>query len=125
MGFVERGDFLTMTVELLVLSGPRLGERMTFDREVVLVGGDRDCDVRFNVRQHPGVRNKRARLVADEFGWRLHNDGQGLWFLNQTVLAAAAAHPLRSGDIIRVSEFGPDLRFAMLSEATSTGENRT
>src|SRR5690606_28161863 len=33
------------------------------------------------------------------------------------VVSAEGATPLRSGDILRMSEFGPDLRFAIVAEA--------
>lgn len=104
-----------MAIELRILSGRRLGERLTFDQHVVTIGDDLDQDVSFAVRQYAGARNKRARLVADDSGWHLHNDGEGAWIVNQTLVAADADCPLRSGDIIRLSAWGPDLRFALVS----------
>ena len=102
-----------MATELLILSGAQSGKRLTFDQEIVLIGRDRDCDLRF---KDPGTHGRRAWLVANDDGWHLCNDGQGLWFVNQTVVSEASAHPVRSGDILRLSEFGPDVCFAILAE---------
>lgn len=38
-----------------------------------------------------GARNKRTRLVADNSVWRLHNDGEGAWIVNQTLVAAPSS----------------------------------
>jgi hypothetical protein len=108
-----------MAIELLVLSGTRLGERITFDQDAILIGSDRFCDLRFKLRHYPGARNQEVRLLGEDSGWRLHNDGEGLWLVNQTPVPSGGACPLRSGDIIRASEFGPDLRFMITAE---TGE---
>jgi hypothetical protein len=106
-----------MAIELLILSGRRLGERLAFTQDAILLGGEGDCDVCFQVRYHPRARGKRACLEAGEYGWRLRNDGDGLWFVNQAVVPSSSACPVRPGDIIRISEFGPDLRFAVLEAA--------
>lgn len=62
------------------------------------------------------MHGKRAQLVLDEYGWRIHNVGEGDWYLNQSVLPASGGSPLRSGDIVRLSEVGPDFRFCILPD---------
>lgn len=111
-----------MATELLILSGAQMGKRSTFDQDVVLIGRDRDCHLRF---KDAGARGKRASLVANDDGWSLCNEGRGLWFINQTVVPETSMHPLRSGDIVRLSEFGPDVCFAILAEekALPAGED--
>jgi len=106
-----------MVVELLILSGSRLGERLKFAQDVISIGGGKHWDVCFDVKHDPGAKAKRARILADQFGGRIHNDGAGVWIVNQDLLPAAGACPLRAGDIVRLSEFGPDVRFMILPEA--------
>jgi hypothetical protein len=106
-----------MAVELLILSGSRLGERLKFTHDAISIGGGKHWDVCFDAKLDPGATAKRARILADEFGWRIHNDGLGAWIINQDVLPPKGAYPLRAGDIVRLSEFGPDLRFNVLPDA--------
>ena len=104
-----------MSADLLILSGARQGEQRRFHQQRITVGGESDCDIAFDVAQHPLAAGKAAELVADEYGWRIRNCGLGDWYINQELLPAAGASPLRSGDIVRVSELGPDLRFSIVS----------
>jgi hypothetical protein len=49
----------------------------------------------------------------EESGWRIQNRGSGLLLVNQNVVEGPT--PLRSGDIIRMSDMGPDLTFTLIS----------
>lgn len=105
-----------MAVELLILSGSRLGERLRFTHEAISIGGGKHWDVCFDVKHDPGAKAKHARILADQFGWRIHNDGAGVWIINQDLLPTTGAYPLRAGDIVRLSEFGPDVQFMILPD---------
>jgi len=106
-----------MFVELQILSGSRLGERLKFTQDAISIGGGKHWDVCFDAKHDPGAKAKHARILADQFGWRIHNDGAGVWIINQDLLAPTGAYPLRAGDIVRLSEFGPDVRFMILPDA--------
>jgi hypothetical protein len=103
-----------MPIEILILSGARRGEQLNFDKDRISIGHQRPSDVHFSPRKHPGADGKQAELLLDDYGWRLHNVGEGDWYLNQTILPVSGAAPLRSGDVVRISEVGPDFRFTIL-----------
>lgn len=103
-----------MPIQLLILSGARRGEQLEFAKESVSIGDDRASDVYFSAWKHPGVKGKRAQLVLDKAGWRIQNQGEGDWYLNQSIVPVYGASPLRSGDIVRLSELGPDFRFSVV-----------
>ncbi len=105
-----------MPIQLLILSGARRGEQLEFAKESVSIGDERASDVYFSAWKHPGVKGRRAQLVLDEAGWRIQNQGEGDWYLNQSIVPMYGASPLRSGDIVRLSELGPDFRFSVVPE---------
>ncbi len=110
------GGMTLVAVELLILSGSRLGEWVRFTHDVISIGGGKHWDLSFDLKRDPGSKAQRARILADQFGWRLHNDGVGAWIINQDLLPPNGAYPLRAGDIVRLSEFGPDLQFMILPD---------
>ena len=106
-----------MPVEIRILSGSRQGERLRFDGDEITVGEDRSCDLRFNPHNDPGARGKRAILAYGEEGWRIGNCGSGQWLVNQSAVPSDSSGQLRSGDVVRVSESGPDFSFLIVSRA--------
>src|SRR5687768_10507101 len=88
-----------MAVEIYVLSGARQGQRVVLDRAAFAAGDGPGCDIPFDPSQDPDVRGRRVEFVFDEEGWRIRNVGE---------------QRIRSGDIVRLSEFGPDFSFALL-----------
>jgi hypothetical protein len=106
-----------MPIDLFVLSGKRQGEQIRLQQPSVMIGGEVYCDISFDVAGDPDAAEKVAELAADEYGWCIRNKGVGDWYVNQDALPPSGALPLRSGDIIRLSEMGPDLRFSI-----ATGE---
>ena len=101
-----------MAVEILVLSGARQGQRIILDRPVFAAGDGPGCDVPFDPNEDPDVRGRRIEFAFDEDGWRIRNAGQGEPLVNIDPLVAEQR--IRSGDIVRLSEFGPDFSFALL-----------
>ena len=114
-----------MSVELLILSGARQGEQLRFRTQNITVGAEQACDVCFDVAQHPLASGKVAEFVADEYGWRIRNCGLGDWYVNQDMLPTSGASPLRSGDIVRLSELGPDLRFSIVADHQIAAEDES
>lgn len=104
-----------MPVELTVLSGAREGEVIRLDSESFRLGDDAAAALRFDPRRDPAGRGRLALVVCEETGWRIQNQGTGSLLVNHTVVEGRA--PLRSGDIIRLSSMGPDVRFSLVSAA--------
>jgi hypothetical protein len=105
-----------MAVEIHVLSGSQQGRCLRFDGHRIVVGDDAAADVRFDPDREAAARRRSAVLTLDvEEGWRIANQGAGVWHVNQTALDRYQSHRLRSEDLLRVSELGPDLRFRLVS----------
>jgi hypothetical protein len=105
-----------MAVELHVLSGSLQGRCLRFEGHRIVVGDVTAADLRFDPDSEAAARGQNAVLTLDEEeGWRIANEGAGVWLVNQTVLDRWQSHRLRSEDLVRVSERGPDLRFRLVS----------
>lgn len=108
-----------MSVELHILSGARLGERLQVDAEEFQIGVGPGCAVAFDPLRDPQAAGCRVLLRREGDGWYVRNLGRpGAW-VNQQPLAGSL--PLRSGDVLRLSEDGPDLRFSVLTDIAGAG----
>ena len=100
-----------MAIEIVILSGARQGERLEFDKDTFFVGDSRGDEIRFDVSADPGARDRRVEFRKYEDGWKIRSVG------NQPVVVNyAEVHgetPVRSGDIVRMSDAGPDFSFAL------------
>jgi len=82
----------------------------------ILVGDVAVADVRFDPNRESGARGKNAVITLDdEEGWRISNMGAGAWLVNQTPVAPSQSHRLRSEDLVRASEAGPDFCFRLVA----------
>ena len=99
-----------------ILSGSLQGQCLRFDGDRILVGDDAAADLRFDPDREAGARGKNAVLTLDdEEGWRISNEGGGVWLVNQTAVEKSKSLRLRSEDLVRVSESGPDFFFRLVS----------
>jgi hypothetical protein len=104
-----------MAIEILILSGARQGQRFTFEGERILVGDRADDDVRFDPGQDPDAWGKIASIHLDTDGWRITNEGTGTWLVNQDPIDPKGSQRLRSDDVVRLSEAGPDFCFQIVT----------
>jgi VCBS repeat-containing protein len=104
-----------MAVEMLILSGPRQGERYRLDGHRIVVGDVGEADVAFHSSDSAAARGRHATLDSSEQGWTLTNRGVGDWLVNQTPVSSGQSTRLRSGDVVRLSNEGPDFRFSIVS----------
>ncbi len=105
-----------MSIELLILSGSRQRESLRFTQPSLTIGGDETCDVAFPPKKDPHAKGQWAKLELDENGWWIHNLGDGPWYINRRILPVEGSAMLRSGDVLRLSDAGPDLRFTLLAD---------
>jgi hypothetical protein len=103
-----------MAVEIQILSGARQGERLVLEGRELRVGSDRNCEVFFDAARDPAVQGRSAVLHLRDDGWYLHSTGGQVWVNQQPV---ARSTRLRSGDIVRMSESGPDFSFGIPAAA--------
>ena len=100
-----------MAVRLIVLSGSLQGHVLETREKVIGIGSDTDNLMRFNLESDPEIRGQRIRLELRDDRWRLFNYSEKPVFINQDLVRADAG--LRSGDLIRLSQDGPDLQFEL------------
>ncbi len=103
-----------MAVEIRILSGARQGERLLLEGRELRVGCDRNCEVLFDAARDPAVGGRSAVIHLSDDGWYLHATGGQVWVNQQPV---ARSTRLRSGDIVRMSESGPDFSFGIVAAA--------
>ena len=101
-----------MAVEIQILSGARQGERIELTANTFQAGDTPGCDVFFNSEQDPGSRNRLASFRLKDDGWYLASSGSGELMVNERPVIGVAR--IRSGDVVRLSDRGPDFSFNIL-----------
>ncbi len=102
-----------MIVEIHILSGSRQGERIEFDRLHFRVGDQPDSEVYFDPACDPASGGRSAEFQFSESdGWTLRKLGAGDLLVNQGPVSGTTH--VRSGDIVRLSDVGPDFVFTVL-----------
>lgn len=101
-------------VEIRVLSGSRQGERFELDCRELRVGSGPGCDVAFDPAADPGAADSAAQFRLADDGWTVKSAGAGHVLVNHEEVRGAVR--VRSGDVVRLSERGPDLAFNILSK---------
>lgn len=106
-----------MPVEITILSGQLQGKRIELSGNAFEVG-DRPTDaVCFDAAADPEVTGRRASLRVEDGGWRIRSTGDLPIIVNHTPIKGP--HGLRSGDIVRMSENGPDFAFALINRLSA------
>ena len=104
-----------MPVEIQVLSGARQGVRVAVDASEFRVGDCPGAEIALDPSQDPAAQGRAVRFSLRSDGWYIQNHGVGSVLLNEQRLSGARR--IRSGDVVRMSERGPDLVFHLLSGA--------
>lgn len=108
-----------MAVEIRILSGARRGERLYLDRSQFRIGSEPGCDVFFNPQVDPAARGRSALLNLTGDGWLLRPLGGALLVNHEPVVGEIR---LRSGDLVRLSDAGPDFLFVITAHRTPAAE---
>lgn len=107
-----------MPVEILILSGNRQGQRLVFDAKEFRAGDDRDCELFFDPASDLGAKDCLVQFQLQEDGWwAVRNRGSDVHVNQQRV---AGPMRIRSGDVVRMSNRGPDFSFSLVAHATAT-----
>ena len=105
-----------MAVEIHILSGARQGDRVVVDATSFRAGTDSACDVLFDPRAEACAEGRSASFLLMEDGWYMVRTA-GSVIVNQK--QAAGITRIRSGDIVRLSENGPDFSFSITTGAVA------
>jgi hypothetical protein len=106
-----------MSAEIYILSGARAGEQIILDTTEFRVGSEPQCEIFFDPRQDPAARGRAALFRLMDDGWYLTCTGIGELFINQAAVSGPTR--IRSGDVLRMSDEGPDLSFSIVSRETA------
>lgn len=104
-----------MPVEIVILSGAQQGTRRVLDRSEFRVGCQPACDIKFDPQQDRSAVDREACFRLTDEGWTVSSTGLGEMFLNQQFLTRTQR--VRSGDVLRMSNQGPDLAFNIILRA--------
>jgi hypothetical protein len=106
-----------MAVEILILSGARRNERIALDCRAFQAGCDPDCEVYFHPERDSAVKGRSAKFRLQEGGWYVRCTGGEMWIGKQRIVGATH---VRSGDVIRMSESGPEFSFHVVAAAKAS-----
>ena len=109
-----------MSAKILIMSGARAGEEVVLDQDEFRAGGQPGCEVYFDAAKDPGAQGRAAGFQRKDEGWFVRNVGIGQIWLNAAPVAAY--RQIRSGDIVRMSDDGPDLEFTIVNRSARTGK---
>jgi len=109
-----------MAVEISILSGARQGQRFSLEATRFRAGPDPGCEVFFDPSLDSPARDRSVSLCLMEDGWYIQSTGPGEVFVNQSPVVGLTR--IRSGSIVRMSEYGPEFEFSILSRSPSPGE---
>jgi hypothetical protein len=101
-----------MPVKILILSGARQGEQLVLDAGEFRVGSDPACEVFFDPERDRAIRGRSAMFRREEDGWYIRCAG-GEVLVNQQAVAGRTR--VRSGDVVRMSDSGPDFSFSIVA----------
>jgi hypothetical protein len=102
-----------MAIEILILSGARRHERLVLEGDEFRAGADPACEVFFDPARDPAARGCGALLRREDDGWRVSPGGSGDLRVNQQAVRGSVR--LRSGDVIGLSDSGPDFCFRLVA----------
>lgn len=100
------------SIVLAIASGARAGEMVGTDDTELFIGFDQDCLLQFTADEDTDASIKLLLRRGPE-GWYAVRVAGEMIFINQRQLDERLI--LRSGDVIRLTPFGPDIQFAMQS----------
>ncbi len=106
-----------MAVEILILSGARQNERIALDCRAFQVGCDPNCEVCFDPQQDSAAKGRSAKFRLQEGGWYVRCAGGEMWIGKRRIVGATH---VRSGDVIRMSESGPEFSFHVVAMAKAS-----
>jgi len=107
-----------MPVEIHFLSGARQGARDYIDAKQFRAGDHRGYEVFFDPAIDESAQGRAVLFRLQEDGWHVENVGEGNVLVNnQRVIGSSR---IRSGDVVRMSERGPDFSFNLVAQPSQT-----
>lgn len=98
-----------MAIRLTVLSGSLQSHVFESEKDSFTIGESVECDLTFDMMTDPEIQGQQIRIARCDGRWHIHNKSVQPVFLNQSLIRDSTG--LRSGDLIRLSQDGPDVLF--------------
>ena len=102
-----------MPTAIRIVSGSRRGEEICLDAQEFCVGDTPQCEVYFDPRRDTAAKGRSARFRLQGDGWYMRPDSPDRLVLNHAPVEGETR--IRSGDVVRMSESGPDFVFSVTS----------
>ncbi|MBC8353074.1 MAG: putative Ig domain-containing protein [Planctomycetes bacterium] len=106
-----------MPVEITILSGQQQGRRIEVAGSAFEVGDLPTDAVCFDSVADPEMKGRRASLRVEDGAWRIRSTGDSPIIVNHDLVERGL--DLRSGDIVRMSESGPDFAFTLINQLSA------
>ena len=105
-----------MPVEIFILSGARQGERLVLNEKEFRAGAAADCQICFDARRDPAAKSRSVLFRLQDDGWYFRATGGEVW-IDQTPVRGPTR--LSSGNVVRMSESGPDFLFSIVGSVAA------
>ena len=103
----------SMAVEIHILSGARRGAKVVVDATEFRVGTQAHCAVVFDPVRDAAAADREIVFCRCDDGWYVKNEGADGPIVNRSPLHGRQR--LRSGDVVRMSDHGPDFSFRIIA----------
>jgi hypothetical protein len=101
-----------MEIEIHVLSGPGQGSSKILECKALRIGDGDDCEIHFDSSKVPEAAGQCVEIRLTDDGWKLASLGDGEVRVNQEIVEGL--YQIKPGDVIRLSENGPDYSFGLV-----------
>jgi len=98
-----------MSLEIRIMTGARAGQVEHFDKPVVVVGRNKDCDLRFDVQKDLDVSGRHAEIWFADGTYTLHDPGSTNGTFVNGERIGKEPREVKSGDRIQFGGNGPDV----------------
>ena len=110
-----------MAIEIRILSGALAGQVKRFDKNVVVLGRQSDCDVRFDPDKDLDVSARHAEIHTIQGRYALHDlHSRNGTIVNGKRLDAGSSTEIKHGDKLRFGVAGPEAGFQVVNAIEGT-----
>ena len=104
-----------MAIEIRILTGALSGQVKRFDKSPVVLGRQRDCDVRFDPDKDLDVSGRHAEIHTIQGRYALHDlNSRNGTIVNGMRMDAGASLEIKHGDRLRFGASGPETTFQVV-----------
>ena len=104
-----------------IASGSQAGKIIPLPMQDILIGESAACQVQLSATEYPRIAGREVTVALGSGGWKVSEtkrpeDCNDVLYVGRQVCQPSL--PVKSGDIIRLSDTGPDIQFVIQGEAS-------